>query len=117
PRPRRARGPALALPTAGRSPLRIARPGHSVLHWRTPRVTVVDTVGAGDSLAACLLARLTHAGVTERAAPPGPRRRPRRSRRLACRLPPRRSDRRRRHRPGRPRGPARRGPLAPRGRR
>ena len=54
--------------TDGGSPLRIARPGHAVLHWRTPRVTVVDTVGAGDSLAAGLLAGLLEAGVTDRAA-------------------------------------------------
>ena len=62
------RGPALVLVTDGGSPLRIARPGHAVLHWRTPRVTVVDTVGAGDSLAAGLLAGLLEAGVTDRAA-------------------------------------------------
>ena len=43
--------PWWSSPTAA-PPLRIARPGHAVLHWRTPRVTVVDTVGAGDSLAA-----------------------------------------------------------------
>ena len=62
------RGPALVLLTDGSSPLRIARPGHSVRHWRTPRVTVVDTVGAGDSLAAGLLTGLIEAGVTDRAA-------------------------------------------------
>ena len=62
------RGPALVLLTDGGAPLRIARPGHSVLHWRTPRVTVVDTVGAGDSLAAGLLTGLIEAGITDRAA-------------------------------------------------
>ena len=31
------RGPALVLVTDGGAPLRIARPGHAVLHWRTPR--------------------------------------------------------------------------------
>ena len=62
------RGPALVLVTDGSSPLRIARPGHAVLHWRTPKVTVVDTVGAGDSLAAALLAGLLDSGVTDRAA-------------------------------------------------
>jgi len=62
------RGPALVLVTDGSSPLRIARPGHAVLHWRTPKVTVVDTVGAGDSLAAALLAGLLATGVTDRAA-------------------------------------------------
>ena len=62
------RGPALVLVTDGGEPLRIARPGHAVLHWRTPRVTVVDTVGAGDSLAAGLLTGLIDAGITDRAA-------------------------------------------------
>ena len=62
------RGPALVLVTDGGAPLRIARPGHAVLHWRTPQVTVVDTVGAGDSLAAGLLTGLLDAGVTDRAA-------------------------------------------------
>ncbi|MCW2532307.1 MAG: Fructokinase [Blastococcus sp.] len=62
------RGPALVLVTDGGSPLRIARPGHAVLHWRIPRVTVVDTVGAGDSLAAGLLTGLLESGVAGRAA-------------------------------------------------
>jgi fructokinase len=62
------RGPVLVLLTDGGAPLRIARPGHSVRHWKTPRVTVVDTVGAGDSLAAGLLAGLLEAGITSRAA-------------------------------------------------
>jgi len=62
------RGPALVLVTDGGAPLRIARPGHAVLHWRTPRVTVVDTVGAGDSLAAGLLTGLLASGITDRAA-------------------------------------------------
>lgn len=62
------RGPALVLLTDGGEPLRIARPGHSVLHWTIPRVTVADTVGAGDSLAAGLLAGLLEAGVVDRAA-------------------------------------------------
>jgi fructokinase len=61
-------GPALVLLTDGGEPLRIARPGHSVLHWTIPRVTVADTVGAGDSLAAGLLAGLLGAGVLDRAA-------------------------------------------------
>jgi len=61
------RGPSLVLVTDGGAPLRIARPGHAVLHWRTPRVTVVDTVGAGDSLAAGLLTGLLRSGVTDRA--------------------------------------------------
>jgi fructokinase len=62
------RGPALVLVTDGGAPLRIARPGRSVRHWRTPKVAVVDTVGAGDSLAAGLLAGLLESGVSDRAA-------------------------------------------------
>lgn len=62
------RGPVLVLLTDGDAPLRIARPGHSVLHWNTPRVTVADTVGAGDSLAAGLLSGLLEAGITSRNA-------------------------------------------------
>jgi fructokinase len=62
------RGPALVLLTDGGEPLRIARPGHAVLHWTIPRVTVADTVGAGDSLAAGLLAGLLAAGVRTRAS-------------------------------------------------
>jgi fructokinase len=61
------RGPVLVLLTDGDAPLRIARAGHPVLHWNTPRVTVADTVGAGDSLAAGLLTGLLAAGVTTRA--------------------------------------------------
>jgi fructokinase len=60
------RGPALVLVTDGGAPLRIARPGHAVLHWRTPKVTVVDTVGAGDSLAAGLLTGQLDRGITRR---------------------------------------------------
>jgi len=62
------RGPALVLLTDGGEPLRIARPGHPVLHWTIPRVTVADTVGAGDSLAAGLLSGLLRAGIVTRAA-------------------------------------------------
>jgi fructokinase len=62
------RGPVLVLLTDGDAPLRIARAGHSVLHWNTPRVTVADTVGAGDSLAAGLLTGLLESGITSRAA-------------------------------------------------
>ncbi|WP_369259172.1 carbohydrate kinase family protein [Geodermatophilus amargosae] len=62
------RGPALVLLTDGGAPLRIARPGRPLLHREPPRVTVVDTVGAGDSLAAGLFAGLLAAGVTTRAA-------------------------------------------------
>jgi fructokinase len=39
-----------------------------VRHVLPPRVTVADTVGAGDSLAAGLLTGLLAAGVTTRAA-------------------------------------------------
>jgi len=62
------RGPAVVLLTDGGAPLRIARPGRPVLHREPPPVTVVDTVGAGDSLAAGLLTGLLAAGVTSRAA-------------------------------------------------
>ncbi len=62
------RGPALVLLTDGGAPLRIARPGRPLLHRETPRVTVADTVGAGDTLAAGFLTGLLAAGVTGRAA-------------------------------------------------
>jgi fructokinase len=61
-------GPALVLLTDGGAPLRIARPGRRVRHRTPPPVTVADTVGAGDSLAAGLLSGLLAAGVTTRAA-------------------------------------------------
>ena len=62
------RGPALVLLTDGGAPLRIARPGRPLLHRAPPRVTVADTVGAGDSLAAGLFAGLLAAGITTRDA-------------------------------------------------
>ncbi|WP_104525170.1 PfkB family carbohydrate kinase [Blastococcus atacamensis] len=62
------RGPALVVLTDGGAPLRIARPGGPVLRREIPRVDVVDTVGAGDSLAAGLLSGLLGAGLTNRAA-------------------------------------------------
>ncbi|SFK49902.1 carbohydrate kinase family protein [Geodermatophilus ruber] len=62
-----ARGAALVLLTDGGSPLRVARPGRPLLHRKPPQVDVVDTVGAGDSLAAGLFAGLLGAGVTTRA--------------------------------------------------
>jgi fructokinase len=62
------RGPALLLLTDGGNPLRIARPGRPLVHREPVRVTVADTVGAGDSLAAGLLSGLLDAGVTSRAA-------------------------------------------------
>ena len=62
------RGAALVLLTDGGSPLRIARPGRELLRREPPRVTVADTVGAGDSLAAGLFAGLLDAGVTTRVA-------------------------------------------------
>jgi fructokinase len=61
-----ARGPALVLVTDGGGPLRIARPGRPVLRLEPPKVTVADTVGAGDSLAAGLLTALLEAGLTSR---------------------------------------------------
>ena len=62
------RGIALVLLTDGGAPLRIARPGRDLLHREPPQVTVADTVGAGDSLAAGLFTGLLDAGVTTRAA-------------------------------------------------
>jgi fructokinase len=62
------RGIALVVLTDGGAPLRIARPGRELVHREPPRVTVTDTVGAGDSLAAGLFAGLLEAGVTTRAA-------------------------------------------------
>ncbi len=62
------RGPAVVLLTDGGSPLRVARSGRPLLHRPVPPVTVVDTVGAGDSLAAGFLTGLLEAGVTARAA-------------------------------------------------
>jgi fructokinase len=62
------RGPGLVLVTDGGAPLRVARPGRPVLHRETPRVTVADAVGAGDTLAAGLLSGLLVDGVTDRAA-------------------------------------------------
>ncbi len=62
------RGPALVLLTDGGAPLRIARPGRPLLLREPPVVTIADTVGAGDSLAAGLLTGLLGAGVTSRAA-------------------------------------------------
>jgi fructokinase len=63
-----ARGPALVLLTDGGGPLRVARPGRPLLRCAPPAVTVADTVGAGDSLAAGLLSGLLTSGVTTRAA-------------------------------------------------
>jgi fructokinase len=61
-------GPAVVLVTDGGAPVRIARPGRNVARRDIPRVSVVDTVGAGDSLAAGFLSGLLTAGVTTRAA-------------------------------------------------
>jgi fructokinase len=62
------RGPALVLLTDGGAPVRVARRGGPVLRREIPRVAVVDTVGAGDSLAAGFLTGLLSAGITDRAA-------------------------------------------------
>jgi fructokinase len=63
-----ARGPGLVLLTDGGRPLRIARPGRPLLRRAIPPVTVADTVGAGDSLAAGLFRGLLAERVTSRAA-------------------------------------------------
>jgi fructokinase len=62
------RGPALVLLSDGGAPLRVARPGRPLLRREPPRVTVADTVGAGDTLAAGLLSGLLTAGITSRTA-------------------------------------------------
>jgi fructokinase len=62
------RGAALVLLTDGGAPLRVARPGRELAHREPPEVAVVDTVGAGDSLAAGLFSGLLAAGVTTRVA-------------------------------------------------
>jgi fructokinase len=63
-----ARGPGLVLLTDGGAPLRVARPGRPLLRLPVPPVSVADTVGAGDSLAAGLFAGLLAQQVTTRAA-------------------------------------------------
>jgi fructokinase len=62
------RGPALIVMTDGGQPLRVARPGRPLRRREIPQVPVVDTVGAGDSLAAGLFAGLLRRGVATRAA-------------------------------------------------
>jgi len=62
------RGPGVLLLTDGGAPLRIARPGRPLRTHTPPTVTVADTVGAGDSLAAGFLTGLLDAGVTTRQA-------------------------------------------------
>jgi len=56
------------LLTDGGARLRIARPGRPVLSLAPPPVAVVDTVGAGDTLAAGLLTDLLAEGVSSRPA-------------------------------------------------
>jgi fructokinase len=56
-------GPALVVLTDGGAPLRAARPGRPLLRRTPPQVTVVDTVGAGDSLAAGLFSGLVRTGT------------------------------------------------------
>jgi fructokinase len=59
-------GPALTLLTDGGEPLRVSRAGRPVQRFQPLQVTVADTVGAGDALAAGLLSGLLAAGVTTR---------------------------------------------------
>jgi fructokinase len=61
-------GPALVVLTDGGAPLRAARPGGRLLRRQPPAVDVVDTVGAGDSLAAGLFAGLVRTGTLTRPA-------------------------------------------------
>jgi fructokinase len=60
-----AEGPALVVVTDGGGPLRAARPGRPLLHREPPAVTVVDTVGAGDTLAAGLFSGLVRTGTLD----------------------------------------------------
>ena len=62
------RGPALVLLSDGGNTLRVARPRGRLSTHTPPPVTVADTVGAGDSLAAGLLTGLLTAGVHTRSA-------------------------------------------------
>jgi fructokinase len=61
-------GPALVVLTDGGQPLRAARPGRPLLRRTPPSVTVVDTVGAGDTLAAGLFSGLVRTGTLSSAA-------------------------------------------------
>jgi fructokinase len=63
-----AEGPALVVVTDGHLPLRAARPDGTVLQRQPPAVTVVDTVGAGDTFAAGLFSGLVRTGTLDRAA-------------------------------------------------
>ena len=56
-------GPALVVVTDGGGPLRAARPGRRLMRRQPPPVAVVDTVGAGDSLAAGLFSGLVRTGT------------------------------------------------------
>ena len=58
-------GPALVVVTDGGEPLRAARPGRPLLRRRPPRVDVVDTVGAGDTLAAGRFSGLVRTGTLD----------------------------------------------------
>ena len=58
-----AEGPALVVVTDGGGPLRAARPGRPLVRRQPPSVTVVDTVGAGDSFAAGLFSGLVRTGT------------------------------------------------------
>jgi fructokinase len=61
-------GPALVVVTDGGEPLRAARADGTLLRREPPAVEVVDTVGAGDSLAAGLFSGLVRTGTLGRAA-------------------------------------------------
>jgi len=61
-------GPQLVVVTDGGGPLRAARPGRALLRRQPPSVSVVDTVGAGDSFAAGLFSGLVRTGTLSSAA-------------------------------------------------
>jgi fructokinase len=63
-----AEGPDLVVVTDGDQPLRAVRADGTVLRRQPPAVTVVDTVGAGDTFAAGFFSGLVRTGVLDRAA-------------------------------------------------
>jgi fructokinase len=55
-------GPAAVIVTRGGDGADLHRAGHPVLHVDAPKVTVIDTVGAGDTFSGSLMAQLALAG-------------------------------------------------------
>lgn len=59
------RGPEAVVVTSGSGGVRLLRRGQPTVELPTPRVAVVDTVGAGDTFMGALMVRLTELGVRE----------------------------------------------------